>query len=73
MIRTIFRDDRVLFGPLRDSDLAILSHEPEFAGFGLAAQATPGTVEVYATFPNEPQIAQKISKWMLKNHTLISV
>ena len=40
MIRTVFRDTRLLFGPLRESDLAVIAHEPLFEGHGLCASAS---------------------------------
>ena len=73
MIRTIFRDDRVLFGPLRDADLAVIAQEPAFAGYGLAASAANGAVEVYASFPQDQGLATKLKDWMLRNHILLTV
>lgn len=72
MIRTIVRDNRVLFGPVNDQHLAVISHEPMFEGHGLAAQASPEQVSVYVTLPFDPARVQRVQAWFLRNHKVIS-
>ena len=71
MIRTVFRDTRLLFGPLRESDLAVIAHEPVFAGHGICASARPQGVEVYVTLPNEPSRVAEVQRWYLRNHQML--
>jgi hypothetical protein len=70
MIRTIFKDNRVLFGPLQDSQLNVVSREPEFAGHGITASAHAGQVEVYVTLPVER--VRKVQAWFLRNHKVLA-
>lgn len=72
MIRTVFRDNRLLFGPLRENELAMISREPLFEGHGLCARATAGQVEVYATLPADTKRAEQIQQWYLKNHAILA-
>lgn len=72
MIRTIFRDDRILFGPLRDTDLAVISKEPVFAGHGVCAVAGNGMVDVFATLPADNTRAVRVQQWYLQNHKILA-
>lgn len=72
MIRTILRDNRVLFGPVSDQSLAVISHAPEFAGYGLAAQASPKEVQVFVTLPYDHSRVKRVQDWFLRNHKIIS-
>jgi hypothetical protein len=72
MIRTILRDNRVLFGPLQDSQLNVVCQEPEFAGHGIHATANQGQVEVYVTLPHEPMRVQRVKAWFLRNHIILT-
>ena len=72
MIRTVFRDNRLLFGPLRENELAMISHEPLFQGHGLCAAAGKGQVEVYATLPADAKLAEKVQAWYLRNHAILA-
>ena len=72
MIRTIFRDDRMLFGPLRDTDLAVISREPVFAGHGVSAIAGNGNVDVFATLPADTTLANQVQRWFLQNHKILA-
>lgn len=70
MVRSIFRDNRLLFGPLRDADMEIMEENPRFGNHGIAASGAPGAgVEVYATFPADPRLAQELHQWYLANHS----
>jgi hypothetical protein len=73
MIRTIYRDNRLLFGPLRDSDLAVVSKDPLFANCGISAHADPQQgVEVFVTLPAQSKLAEKVNTWFLRNHQVLS-
>ncbi len=72
MIRTIVRDNRVLFGPLSDQSLAVISHEPEFKDHGIAAQASAKEVQVFVTLPHDHARIQRVHDWFLRNHKIIS-
>lgn len=72
MIRTIVRDNRVLFGPVSDQHLAVISHEPLFAGHGIAAQASPKEVQVYVTLPFDHARVTRVQAWFLRNHKIIT-
>lgn len=72
MIRTILKDDRVLFGPLQDSQLNVVCREPVFSGHGIHAKAHSGHVEVYVTLPWETDRVRKVQAWFLRNHKIIS-
>lgn len=71
MIRTIFRDDRILFGPLRDTDLAVISKQPEFEGHGISASAGNGVVDVFVTLPRDNHTVQRVQNWFLRNHKIL--
>lgn len=71
MIRTVFRDTRLLFGPLRESDLAVIAHEPLFEGHGLCASASTQGVEVYVTLPNNSRRLLEVQSWYLRNHQML--
>ena len=71
MIRTIFRDDRILFGPLRDTDLAVISKEPVFSGHGVSVIAGNGHVDVFATLPADTTLVTQLNKWFLQNHKIL--
>lgn len=72
MIRTILKDNRVLFGPLQDSQLTMIHHVPEFSGHGIHAQAPPGQVEVYVTLPFDSDRVKRVQAWFLKNHNILA-
>lgn len=72
MIRTVFRDNRLLFGPLRENELAMISHDPVFEGHGVCASASNGQVEVYATLPADAKRAAQVQRWYLANHTILA-
>jgi hypothetical protein len=72
MIRTIFRDNRMLFGPIRDSDLAVISKDPVFEGHGISATAAPGQVDVFVSMPADAVRAQRLQRWFLQNHRMLS-
>lgn len=72
MIRTILKDDRVLFGPLQDSQLNVVSREPEFAGHGISATAHAGQVEVFVTLPQDSERVRKVQAWFLRNHKVLA-
>lgn len=72
MIRTIFRDNRMLFGPLKDNHLAVISHEPVFAGHGIAASATRDHVDVFVTMPVDMSRAARVQAWFLRNHNILT-
>lgn len=71
MIRTIFRDNRMLFGPLKDAQLAVISHEPVFAGHGISVSATPDHVDMFITMPADMSQAKRVQAWFLRNHTIL--
>jgi hypothetical protein len=72
-MRATVRNDRILFGPLKDTDLMVLTGAPEFAGSGVSAMtATNGGVDVFATLPFTGDRLRKIQGWYLQNHTLFS-
>jgi hypothetical protein len=71
MIRTIMRDNRVLFGPITDQNLAVISREPVFDGHGIAASANPTQVEVYVTLPHDVNRMRKVQAWFLRNHKIL--
>lgn len=71
MIRTIMRDNRVLFGPLSDQNLAVISREPVFEGHGIAASAHMNQVEVYVTLPADQRRVQAVQDWFLRNHKIV--
>lgn len=70
MIRTIIRNNRMLFGPLTQNDLAVISQDPVFEGHGVAAHALPGAVEIYASLPVSR--ARQVERWFLINHNKLS-
>lgn len=72
MIRTIFRNDSMWFGPLRDNDLAVIAREPVFAGHGVRVSASPQSVEVYVTMPADLNRVQRVQNWFLHNHKILS-
>lgn len=72
MIRTILKDNRVMFGPLQDSQINVVSHAPEFVGHGISATAYAGQVEVYVTLPHEPGRVQRVKDWFLRNHNILA-
>lgn len=72
MIRTILKDNRVMFGPLQDSQIHVVSREPEFVGCGIHATAHAGQVEVYVTLPQEPGRVQRVQDWFLRNHNILA-
>lgn len=71
MIRTIRRDNRVLFGPISDQNLAVISREPVFEGHGIAASASPSQVEVYVTLPEDKGRVRAVQDWFLRNHKIV--
>lgn len=70
MIRTILQDNRICFGPLQDSQINMIRHDPMFEGHGICAMAHPGQVEVYVTLPSEK--AAKVKDWFLRNHKVLA-
>lgn len=70
MIRTIRRDNRILFGPLQERDLDVINREPTFVGYGITANANAGTVEIYVTLPQER--ATQVQQWFLRNHKILA-
>lgn len=70
MPRTVFRHNKMLFGPVAESDLAVIGREPVFADHGLCAQATPQGVQVFVTLPGER--AAKVQEWFLRNHQVLN-
>jgi hypothetical protein len=72
MIRTIFRDNRMLFGPLKDAQLAVISHDPVFAGHGISVSATPEQVDIFVTMPVDLSRAQRVQAWFLRNHKILA-
>ena len=72
MIRTILKDNRVMFGPLQDSQINVVSRQPEFVGHGISATAHAGHVEVYVTLPQEPGRVQRVQDWFLRNHIILA-
>lgn len=72
VIRTIFRDNRMLFGPIRDSDLAVISKDPVFEGHGISATAAPGQVDVFVSMPVDMIRAQRLQRWFLQNHRMLT-
>jgi hypothetical protein len=72
MIRTILKDNRVLFGPLQDRQLNVVSRAPEFSGHGIHAQAHSGHVDVYVTLPMESERVRKVQAWFLRNHNILA-
>jgi hypothetical protein len=73
MIRTIFRNNRMLFGPLTDSDLSVVSQEPVFEGHGISASAAPRQpVEIYVSLPADSKRAKQVHDWFLRNHKILA-
>lgn len=72
MIRTIIKDNRVMFGPLQDSQIHVVSREPEFMGHGISATAQAGHVEVYVTLPQETGRVKRVQDWFLRNHKVLA-
>jgi hypothetical protein len=73
MIRTIFRDNRMLFGPLTDGDLLVVSKDPVFDGHGLVATAAPKQpVEIYVSLPADSSKVRQVNDWFLRNHKLLT-
>lgn len=69
-MRTMIRDNRVLFGPLKETELSLLTSVPEFSGSGVSAISAKDGVDIFATMPCSKDIIQKINSWYLRNHTL---
>jgi hypothetical protein len=70
MPRMIIRDEKLLFGPCADSDLAVIGQEPLFENHGVCARADHTGVQVFVTLPVNQ--APAVQKWYLRNHQLIS-
>lgn len=70
-MRTIIRDNRILFGPIRETNLNLLSQDEATKDFGLSATANPNGVEIYATFPYDLERLKNLKSWYLSNHVLV--
>lgn len=70
MPRIVMRNDKMLFGPCADSDLAVIAAEPLFENHGICAQADASGVQVFVTMPTNQ--VSRVQQWYLKNHQVLS-
>ena len=69
-MRTVIRDDRILFGPLKEPEINLLNSVPEFSGAGVSAISAKEGVDIFVSLPHSVDKVHKINNWYLRNHTL---
>ena len=71
-MRTVIRDNRILFGPLKESEINMVNSVPEFSGAGVSAISAKEGIDIFVSLPHSHDTVQKINNWYLCNHTLFN-
>ena len=68
----VIRDDKILFGPLKESDMKVVARDPQFRNAGVSALTGREGVDVFVTLPFSGERVGSLRKWYLQNHVLLT-